>query len=238
MASTELFNLPLFDDANLQAYYRFNTGALTTDSKGSNTLTNNNTVGETASGKFGYAADFGNANTNKTFTRTGTYNIVNWSDSFSFSAWIKRYGEIGSGEQRFLFKQINPAASGGGLVWMGYQYNSGTRRFACGRYDEAGTQLGVINTNLGTDWHHVVMVYDGTNITPYLDGVAGTPVASDGTSAGESYGNTFGLGYDSNTNFWSGYIDDVAVFNKALTANEVLSIYRSNAKGALFFAQY
>jgi hypothetical protein len=49
----ELSASTLFSSANLTAYYKFDNGAITTDSKGSNTLTNNGTVGSVAGGKFG-----------------------------------------------------------------------------------------------------------------------------------------------------------------------------------------
>lgn len=223
MAAVELFHTSLFFDANLQAYYRFNTGALTTDSKGSNTLTNNNTVGETASGKFGYAADFGSSNSNKSFIIANKIGITTWASPFTFSLWIKRYGEITSGEQNFIFHSVKVATSGG-LSWIGYQYNSGTPRLNFSRYDGTNTENAYITASLGTDWHHVVMVYDGTNITPYLNGVAGTPVASDGTG-GNVYSDNFGLGWYGSSPYFSGYIDDVAVFNRALTAQEVEDLF-------------
>lgn len=219
----------------VQAYYRFNTGALTTDSKGSYTLTNNNTVGEAASGKFGYSTDFGSTNTNKSLSKDSTYGITSWGASFSVSLWIKRYSELGSGEQPFFAKEIK--ATTGGINYISYEYNGGTRRLKFARYDETTSEAAYININLGTDWNHVVYVYNGTNIIPYANGVAGTPVASDGTSLGTSYQNDLHIGTDGGGNYWSGYIDDVSVFNRVLTAAEVLSIYKSGA-GALFFAQY
>src|SRR3990167_2629412 len=101
MAVVELQDTYFFFDANLVAYYRFNSGALTTDSKGSNTLTNVNTVGETASCKFGYAADTGESNSNKLFT-IATNLGINGNGDISISFWAKLRTEIGAGSQYFF----------------------------------------------------------------------------------------------------------------------------------------
>ena len=55
MAAVELYSTPLYSDANLVAYYRLEN---TSDSKGSRTLTNNNSVTFT-SAKFNNGANFG-----------------------------------------------------------------------------------------------------------------------------------------------------------------------------------
>lgn len=233
--ANELYNKFLYNDANLAAYYRMNSGALTTDSKGSYTLTNANTVGETASGKFGYAADFGSANSTKHLEYLGAAGYTAWSQAHTMSTWVKRYSDISSGTETIFNRQVDPGA-GGGLNYVQYEYNGGTRRIAYKRYDESTTETAYITSALGTEWHHIVFVYDGTNIVPYLDGVAGTPVASNGTSTGTSYGNAIKIGDAAGSLYWSGYQDDIAFFNRALTAAEVLQLYRLGSN-ALFFQQ-
>lgn len=220
---SEVLYSNLFSDASLQAYYRFNTGALTTDSKNSNTLTNTNTVGETASGKFGYAADFGASNTNKSLSISSTLGITTWASAFSISLWIKRHSELGSGAQDIFAKEVESTT--GGLNWLNYEYNGGTRRLKFSRYDEATTENAYFNINLGTDWHHVVFVYDGASIIPYVNGIAGTSVVSDGTSSGTAYGNVLNLGGIVADGYWSGFMDDVAVFSRALNASEVRTLF-------------
>lgn len=97
----ELSTTTLFSDSSLQAYYRFNTGELTTDSKGSNTLTNVNTVGE-ATGKFGIGADFGTANSDK-YLHIASNLGMNLASDYSVSLWVKCRTEPASGEFQFFF---------------------------------------------------------------------------------------------------------------------------------------
>jgi hypothetical protein len=75
------------------------------------------------------------------------------------------------------------------------------------------------------EWHHVAAVYDGSDMKLYLDG------ASDATPVSYSsgiYNNMapFTIGCrNGNAQFFDGQIDEVAVFSRALTADEVTSIY-------------
>ena len=58
---------------NLVAFYKFESGNLTIDSmNNARPLTNNGTVAESASGKFGYCADYGTANSTKYFSRASS----------------------------------------------------------------------------------------------------------------------------------------------------------------------
>ena len=239
MAATELINLSLFSDANLQAYYRFNTGALTTDSKASYTLTNNNTVGETASGKFGYAADFGSSNTNKYFSIANSLGID--GDPCSFSCWVKIRTEPATNTAFGITTQQNSNTKTRNTIL--YEDNSGTKRLVFRRARNGiAFDSFTYNVTLGTtEWHNVVYTYDGTNVKGYLDGVYLNAVASSGNGNVTSQ-NNFDIGVEVDQNggissYASSYVDDVVVFNRALTANEVAQIYKSGA-GALFFAQY
>lgn len=241
MASTELINHPLFNDANLVAYYRMNTGALTTDSKGSFTLTNNNTVSETASGKFGYAATTGTSNTNKSLSINNDLGIG--GGACSFSCWVKMNAEPGTNTSMGILAQDDVGSHVGYAI--GYNDTAGTKSLFFRR-----TKQGVASDDasytvtLGTSvFNNVVYTFDTTHIRGYLNGalVAG-PTAQNGSgSAGGADKFTIG----SLINFSSGAletygditIDDIAVFTDALTAAEVLDLYDHRVGGALFFAQ-
>ena len=82
-----------------------------------------------------------------------------------------------------------------------------------------------------TDWHHVMGVYDkaaGT-VKIYVDGVIGT---SDTYSSDITYPAGYNLDIGSIDNgtsyFWDGSIEDVKIFDTALTAQEALD-YANNA---------
>jgi len=87
-----------------------------------------------------------------------------------------------------------------------------------------------------TDWHHVAFTYDQTNIKLYVDGVEEYSVAE--TRAIDYSPNTSGYGSDNTTIGVSpfsapaeGLIDEVAIFNSALSASDITAIYNSGVPG-------
>jgi large repetitive protein len=88
----------------------------------------------------------------------------------------------------------------------------------------------------GTSWHHVVMAYDGSQmgdsnrLKTYVDGqrvdstCAGIPA-----NTGDNDGLPFKIGfYDAGTVSSDGSIDDVRVYNRALSASEVKQLYNAS----------
>lgn len=70
-------------------------------------------------------------------------------------------------------------------------------------------------------WHHVVLVRDGQQVRAYLDGQLeiGTTLAAKSVPAGS--GQLFLGGRSDNDSNWEGRLDEIAVFDRALTAREV-----------------
>jgi len=81
-------------------------------------------------------------------------------------------------------------------------------------------------------WHHSCGVYDGvSDLKFYFDGV------SEGTIGGTEPANLYSSndvwsigGYLGTTNFFAGSIDDIMIYNKALSEEEVLIIYEVQGK--------
>lgn len=98
-----------------------------------------------------------------------------------------------------------------------------------GIWTPTGGYVTFLPTDLIPDnWHHVAAVLSGTNITLYLNGV----LKSSGGGAVTSYGsNQFKLNIggggilDAGGNWFPGQIDEVAIFDKALSAGRVQSLY-------------
>ena len=94
--------------------------------------------------------------------------------------------------------------------------------------DTAGATVG-LNLPDSTNWHHFVMTYDKTNLKLYLDG---------GTLAG---GQEISVPYNAtiNTNLFpliigddfNGTIDEIRVYNRALTAAEILDHFEGDSYG-------
>lgn len=78
-----------------------------------------------------------------------------------------------------------------------------------------------------TSWQHIAIVSNGSSHTTYLDG---NPVATS-TVDSDTIFYLYKLGVNRNTNvFYNGLIDDVLLFNKTLSANQIKNIYQGNRK--------
>lgn len=225
----ELFGTSLLADSNLKAYYRFSAGALESDSKASNTLTNTNTVAETTDGKYGGGADFGSSNTNKLLSRTDFFSIAN-NGAHSVSLWIKASSEISSGTRGITAWSMSGVNA---QFFVYYEYNGGTRRITVGRIRQGiAIDSFSYNTTLGTSWHHLVVTWNASTVAGYLDTVSMGTVSSSGGNAGG--GSSFRLGQENivNSTYWSGYIDDAAVFDKVISSTEIATLFAESSLGS------
>jgi hypothetical protein len=84
------------------------------------------------------------------------------------------------------------------------------------------------------EWHHIAGVYEaGGNLTVYLDGEVDAQIAAD-SPIGISYQNVLiGNNPDSMERFWNGLIDDVQLYNEALSQAELQAIIPEPATMAL-----
>ncbi|TAN35432.1 HYR domain-containing protein [Patescibacteria group bacterium] len=87
-----------------------------------------------------------------------------------------------------------------------------------------------------TGWHHVAVTKSGGTVTFYLDGVAGAaqrgglPITS--YNPGFVFNTYFALGnLDGQNQPFPGLLDEVEVFNRALTASEIQAIYNAGSVG-------
>ncbi len=69
-------------------------------------------------------------------------------------------------------------------------------------------------------WHHIAVTSDGSESIIYIDGQA------DAGSANTDTGTGLGIGYHSGDPHFDGIIDDVRIYNRALTAGEIQQLYQ------------
>ena len=93
-------------------------------------------------------------------------------------------------------------------------------------YNDSTYGLVTSNVHADTNWHHVVGVYNGTYVKLYIDGSEeGTP---DDLSGNMKSGTAKKLDISWGTVYsWDGSIDDVMIYNRALSASEVAELYRN-----------
>lgn len=224
-AAHQIADDPLLTDANLKAYYKFNSGALTTDS-GPNglTLTAASSPIETA-GKFGGGVDYGSSGNNGHYVNNdlgitnGAYTVGCWVNfnSIAAGAAIINIGDYGT-QVGTRFDWYQPAAS---LRFY---------RVAFGGVGQQGPTLSWTPT-IGT-WYFLVMTYDGTNVKGYIDGVLIGTVAASGNGSGTTIpqDRLYINGDVQYGNFGYAKYDDCFAFNRALTATEIYRLYNGNIK--------
>jgi hypothetical protein len=79
------------------------------------------------------------------------------------------------------------------------------------------------------EWHHVVGTYDGANIRLYVDGVEdpNSPQSYSGLISTNNYNVCIGENSEMPGRYWNGHIDDVRIYNRALSAEEVRTLFDS-----------
>jgi hypothetical protein len=78
-------------------------------------------------------------------------------------------------------------------------------------------------------WHHVGWVYDGTMNYLYVDGEVDATEASTGQITVSSYPLYIGDNSQATGRFWTGLIDDVQIYNRALSQEEVQRVMQASA---------
>jgi len=177
-------------------------------------------------GKIGQALDFDGSND---YVGMGdpTSGILDFSDtqSFTISVWSYRTGPNTIAQRLVAKNQTGAAQNGYRLIYE-------TDDKYTMRVDDSVNGVQVTSSAMNTlnIWHHVVGVIDRANqiLRLYVDGVEnGTPLD---ISAVGSLANAlnFDIGVASNLtagSFVVGKIDDVRVYNRVLTSDEIKRLY-------------
>ena len=87
------------------------------------------------------------------------------------------------------------------------------------------------------EWHHVATIASGTDIRNYFDGVlvgtGGGPTTNYGTNGIYNVHIGGGGGFDANGNWFTGQIDEVAIFDKAIPPARVAAHYLAGKSGGV-----
>jgi hypothetical protein len=167
-----------------------------------------------ATGKHGGGVDFAGGNINS--NNSTPFNFGN--NSFSVGAWFKL-------DTTTSYKTI---VSKGGF-WANDEFvlyaNSGVLYFYV---DKGGVKYYTPTISLATNvWYHAFGVYDGSYINLYLNGAFVGQTAVSNLNIGNATNLRIGSGGGGSDAF-DGLIDDVRVYNRALSAAEIAALYAQN----------
>jgi prepilin-type N-terminal cleavage/methylation domain-containing protein len=139
---------------------------------------------------------------------------INVPTKMTIMGWIKKNT---STDQKSFFSN-----RGGGTVYFGLSF---TKVFL---YDGIGSPKAIYSNDNAVSlgqWQHVTATSDGVVVKFYVNGnlVYNTNQIRTGTTG------TFGIGWDPNigTEYWDGLIDDLRIYNRALSDAEIQAIYNA-----------
>jgi hypothetical protein len=212
--------------SSLTGWWKFDDGKSNSsaDSSGNNRTANLGTGGTTPTwtlGKFGKALNF---NGTSNFVTANSSTGMTFSD-FTISAWYNR--AFTTGASQVIFANANWGGGGGIQLAVG---NAGevycqTLNGVTG----ASTYSAQNIVTVGSGWKHLAISKIGSSCSVYVDGVSlGTTAASHATMTGSSLPFTFGRRVDAASDYVKGYIDNVKLFNRGLTADEISYEYNQN----------
>ncbi len=215
----------LYNDVNLVSWYRFNDNnagrTLALDYKGSN---NGGQIGDANTAVISSLFD------NNSLGLDGTGDYVQIPDSASLdisaaltmSMWI-RPARIAT--QYIVKKAINNSTNG-------YEMSLATttslpffrlnQQASANTYRANGVTAAPSNNNT---WMHLVGTYDGTRVRLFVNGREEANIAGPASITTNTVPLNIGIDSDNSTSPFQGAIDEVMIFNRALSVTEVKTLY-------------
>ncbi|MDK2907944.1 MAG: hypothetical protein PWQ87_402, partial [Candidatus Woesearchaeota archaeon] len=151
------------------------------------------------------------------------------TNTFTFGGWFKTSvthqidpestsGTVGTSGQRYAFGAENKGTNGGAGLSVG---TNGISVYEHGDYYMPA--IAVYASDIGTDWNHIIVVYNNKQPTIYLNGVA----VHTGLTSPKSLvyapieigGGAYG--------YFNGLIDEVVIYNRSLSQEEIINLYQS-----------
>ena len=144
---------------------------------------------------------------------------INPAGTFTIACWVRSEDVAFFGEQVLLEKDAAES-----FADFKFYLENGVPRLSASGYD--GNFAGDFVVPSDGNWHHVAVSYDGVDMEFYLDGVfrrVHTPVW--GVLNGQAGPTAIGARPTSSAGWFRGSIDEMAVYNRALTGSEMTALF-------------
>jgi len=191
---------------NSIAYYKMSDA---TDQIGGNNLTNSN-VNFNTEGKFGFAGKFNGSNSKLTISNSSF--LPQGNNSRSISCWIKTTGGSSDG----VIGYGNAVNSQAFVIYINNENKLGIFAY----YNNTTGNIAISNNT----WNHVVATYDGTNCRLYVNGVLDFTAAKT-LNTGNGEFRIGGVNWNNSSEFFPGDIDQIRIYNSAISAANVTTLY-------------
>lgn len=222
----------------LLAYYPLNEVAASGDvtavdfSRRGNDLTSNNSVLSVA-GKVGNAREFVAANS-EYLSRASNADLQFGNSDWSIAMWVQPRA-TGTGAGCVFGKDVFGARE----INVFCETNTGTNanRFALTVFNtsnQVSVNLSEASDTTNADfinrWWHIVAINSGGVVTLYRDGVSRATATRPGGQTFNSTSTEFNIGrraFSGAQDYFTGYVDEVAKWNRALSASDVATLYNN-----------
>jgi hypothetical protein len=153
------------------------------------------------------------------FGNSASLRAIGGTTNITVSAWVY-YSAYGGGGQSYSVITVKGAP----WTWLLENYLDTFRfRIVAGGAD---VSVGDVSTHQLNVWYNVVGTYDGSNMRLYINGVLKNTVPQTGTLATNTETAKIGTWQGTNYNL-TGRVSNVFLYNRVLTASEVLQNYNA-----------
>ncbi|EJB8417336.1 hypothetical protein MW329_003836 [Vibrio vulnificus] len=164
-------------------------------------------------------------NSNNTYVEINHHSNLSFEDTLTVSAWIKFQGDYPQRGELYTIvaKDTN------------YEFHINEQGKIYWYWLEKNNRIGTLTSNVKINkntWYHVTINYDskrfGDQARLYINGVLDSRTGGNGSKKLRTNFEPLRIGNDVNftTRSFNGYIDEVNIFNRALSSNEVFTLYR------------
>ncbi|MBN2314893.1 MAG: LamG domain-containing protein [Sedimentisphaerales bacterium] len=201
-------------DPSLVAWYRFDGDA--SDSSGNNLHGTEMGDPTYTTGVFGQAIDLDG---DGDYVDCGAPPEFDITDEITFMYWI---------QVRQFDLEWNTVLSRGDDSWRSSRASTNNFMEAAVGGTSGNYLYGVTPVDDG-QWHHIAATYDGTTFYLYTDGQLDASEPSTGQITASSYPLYIGDNSQATGRFWNGLIDDVMIFNRAFSQEEIQEVMTTGA---------
>ncbi len=205
----------------LVAYYPFNRNA--DDAVGNNHGTvNGATLTTDRRGVSSSAYSFNGSNNYIQVPHSSTFNITG---AITLSVWLN------TSNVNLSQRIIDKTTVGGSDAYTVDFRPSQQIRFIVANADSNGQTQAQSNAvfTQNNQWYHFVVTYDNSNVRFYSDGILINTKTQTGSSVNNSNPLRFGANSLLNGDWFNGKLDDIRIYNRALTDSEVQQLYQAEA---------
>ena len=205
---------PVFQSADILANWPFNEGVGTTTY--SNSLAANINGADWTIGAIGSALSFDGIDDYVELSNAESLSINN---QMTITAWV--YPTDRSGGRIYVMKGTNPGT-------YNYQFGQYDRKLYFGTGDNDGEYVMSNNTIKIDEWQHVAVVVDGVDVKFFYNGSLKNSRQLDEAVSSVS-GNLFFGSELGNNYFFEGSLDQVEIYSKVFTDQEILDKYNNES---------